>query len=125
MLLQVTFLGANSKLSVCQEARAVNSKAGVEFDCLEQRHFQPEVVQTYPYEQLSHAVLAWLQENSHRCDVVHGHEWGGAFLDAITALHFRQVATLSVCGSCTDSSAQLAKSVSIWCPAVMEYACTL
>lgn len=91
MTWQVTFLGVTKKLSLCEDARAVNSKAGVEFACLQPLHFSPEVVETYPYERLSHAVLAWLLDNRERCDVVHGHEWGGAFLDTITALHFRQV----------------------------------
>ena len=89
--LQVTFLGVSNKFSVCQEARAVYSKSGIDFDCLEPHHFVPEVVETFPYEQLSHAVLSWLLDNSDRCDIIHGHEWGGAFVDVITALHYRQV----------------------------------
>ena len=48
-------------------------------------------METYPYEQLSHAVLAWLQQNLARCDVVHAHEWGGVFVDAITANAYRQL----------------------------------
>ena len=38
----------------------------------------------------SHAVLNWVEENADRCDVIHGHEWGGAFVDLITANHYRQ-----------------------------------
>ena len=90
LCLQVTFLGVSKKFTVCQEAKSVNSKAGIEFDCLEPHHFVPEVVETYPYEQLSHAVLNWVSENLDRCDVIHGHEWGGSFVDLITASHFRQ-----------------------------------
>ena len=90
---QVTFLGVSKKFTVCQEAKSVNSKAGIEFDCLEPHHFVPEVVETYPYEQLSHAVLNWVGENLDRCDVIHGHEWGGSFVDLITASHFRQACT--------------------------------
>lgn len=89
--MQVTFLGASNKFAICNEAKAVNSKHNVDFTCLEPKHFEPEVVETFPYERLSHAVLAWLQEDPQRCDVLHGHEWGGAFVDVITALHFRQV----------------------------------
>ena len=90
---QVTFLGVTKKFTVCQEAKTVNSKAGIVFDCLEPHHFVPEVVETYPYEQLSHAVLSWVHENAEACDVVHGHEWGGSFVDLITAQHFRQAGT--------------------------------
>ena len=88
--MQVTFLGVTKKFTVCQEAKSVNSKAGITFDCLEPHHFVPEVVETYPYEQLSHAVLSWSDENLQACDVIHGHEWGGSFVDLITATHFRQ-----------------------------------
>ncbi|KAK9805857.1 hypothetical protein WJX73_008965 [Symbiochloris irregularis] len=88
---KVTFLGASNKFAICNEAKPVNSKHNVDFTCLEPRHFEPEVVETFPYERLSHAVLAWLQENPQRCDVLHGHEWGGAFVDVITAVHFRQL----------------------------------
>ena len=88
---QVTFLGVSKKFTVCQEAKSVNSKAGISFDCLEPHHFVPEVVETYPFEQLSHAVLSWVTENTESCDVIHGHEWGGSFVDLITAQHFRQV----------------------------------
>ena len=84
-------MGASDKIAMCNEAKTVNSKHNVAFACLEAKHFLPEVVETFPYERLSHAVLAWLQENPESCDVLHGHEWGGAFVDVITALHFRQV----------------------------------
>ena len=49
-----------------------------------------QIVETYPYERLSHAVLAWVDANLHRCDVIHGHEWGGVFVDLATVLHLRQ-----------------------------------
>lgn len=88
---QVTFLGVSKKFTICQEAKQVNTKQNLHFECLEPHHFVPEIVETYPYEQLSHAVLNWVEENADRCDVIHGHEWGGAFVDLITANHFRQV----------------------------------
>lgn len=100
--LQVTFLGASNQYEVCQEAKPVNSQAGIQFDCLEPRHFQPEVIETYPYEQLSHAALAWLVENADRCDVVHAHEWGGAFVDVITAAHYLQVQAHCPGGACAQ-----------------------
>ena len=50
-----------------------------------------QVVETFPYEALSHAALAWLQQNLAACDVVHAHEWGGVFVDVITASAYRQL----------------------------------
>ena len=50
-----------------------------------------QVVETYPYESLSHAALAWLKSNLALCDVVHVHEWGGVFIDVITASAYRQL----------------------------------
>ncbi len=88
---QVTFLGVSKKFTICQEAKQVNTKQNMHFECLEPHHFVPEIVETYPYEQLSHAVLNWVEENADRCDVIHGHEWGGAFVDLITANNYRQV----------------------------------
>ncbi len=49
------------------------------------------MVETHPYEALSHAVLAWLEKNQARCDVVHAHEWGGVFVDVITSVAYRQL----------------------------------
>ena len=100
--MQVTFLGVSKKFTICQEAKQVNTKQNLHFECLEPHHFVPEIVETYPYEQLSHAVLNWVEENADRCDVIHGHEWGGAFVDLITANNHRQVrglrhASLLVC----------------------------
>ena len=92
--MQVTFLGVSKKFTICQEAKQVNTKQNLHFECLEPHHFVPEIVETYPYEQLSHAVLNWVEENADRCDVIHGHEWGGAFVDLITANNHRQVRSL-------------------------------
>ena len=50
-----------------------------------------QVVETYPYEQLSHAVVAWMDENLDRCDIVHTHEWGGVFSDLSTLANLRQL----------------------------------
>ena len=96
-LLQVTFLGVSKKFTICQEAKQVNTKQNLHFECLEPHHFVPEIVETYPYEQLSHAVLNWVEENADRCDVIHGHEWGGAFVDLITANNHRQVCSCAIC----------------------------
>ena len=90
----MTFLGVSKKFTICQEAKQVNTKQNLHFECLEPHHFVPEIVETYPYEQLSHAVLNWVEENADRCDVIHGHEWGGAFVDLITANNHRQVRRL-------------------------------
>lgn len=101
-VVQVTFLGVSKKFTICQEAKQINTKQNLHFECLEPHHFVPEIVETYPYEQLSHAVLNWVEENADRCDVIHGHEWGGAFVDLITANNHRQVrsprhASLLIC----------------------------
>ena len=40
------------------------------YACFEDRHFEPFVVTTQPYEGLSHATLEWLKENQHLCDVL-------------------------------------------------------
>ena len=50
-----------------------------------------QVVESYPYEQLSHAVLAWADENIAKCDVIHAHEWGGVFMDLATVANYRQL----------------------------------
>ena len=42
----------------------------MDYLCLAEHHFQPEVIETYPYERLSHATLAWLKENQEMCDVL-------------------------------------------------------
>ena len=91
MSLQVTFLGVTKKESLCKSARAVNQQPNLDWECLEPSHFQPEVVETYPYEQLSHAVLRWLKEDPDRCDIIHGHEWGGIFNDLVTSAYLRDV----------------------------------
>ncbi|CAL8462880.1 g2414 [Coccomyxa elongata] len=92
--LQVTFLAVSRHLQQCQEAiRAqIDLAPRVEYRCLEQQHFSPpQMVETHPYEALSHAVLAWLEQNQARCDVVHAHEWGGVFVDVITSVAYRQL----------------------------------
>lgn len=63
----------------------------MEFLCLKQEHFEPEVLEASPYERLSHAALAWLAGSSRLCDLVHGHEWGGVMVDAATASYYRQL----------------------------------
>lgn len=53
--------------------------------------FLKQVVETEPYEQLSHAVVAWVRDNINRCDVIHAHEWGGLFIDLATLDNYRQL----------------------------------
>ena len=90
-MIQVTFLGVTKKESMCKAAKTVQEKPNMKWECLEAAHFKPEVIETFPYEQLSHAVLAWLKEDPERCDVIHGHEWGGVFIDIVTMTYLRQV----------------------------------
>ncbi|KAK9809161.1 hypothetical protein WJX72_010415 [[Myrmecia] bisecta] len=75
----VTFLGVSKHLLQCQLASNTTIHGSVKFTCLQKRHFLPQVVETYPYEQLSYAVLAWVREHEHQCDIIHAHEWGGVF----------------------------------------------
>ena len=42
----------------------------VQYTCLQQSHFLPATVNTQPFEQLSHAVLNWLTDHQHDCDIV-------------------------------------------------------
>ena len=49
------------------------------------------MVETEPYEGLSHAVVAWVRDNIGICDVIHAHEWGGLFLDLATLDNYRQL----------------------------------
>ncbi|KAK9906836.1 hypothetical protein WJX75_008813 [Coccomyxa subellipsoidea] len=74
------------------KAQKVHKASGLGFECLQQRHFeQPKVVETYPYEALSHAIVAWLREHADLCEVIHGHEWGGVLVDAVTLSYFRRL----------------------------------
>lgn len=54
-------------------------------------HFFLQSVETSPFDVLSHAALAWLRQNLAQCDVLHVHEWGGVFVDVITAAAYRQL----------------------------------
>ncbi|CAL8462363.1 g1896 [Coccomyxa elongata] len=88
----VTFLGVTKEIDVCTQAQKVHKASGLNFECLQMRHFeQPRVVETYPYEALSHAVVAWLREHADLCEVIHGHEWGGVLVDAATVAYFRRL----------------------------------
>ena len=69
---QVTLLGLSKAVEKCHKGRRMQSKLHprINYACLEPHHFQPFVVITQPYEQLSHAALKWLRENEDICDVV-------------------------------------------------------
>lgn len=62
--LQVTFVPATKRLHTCREAgrqQGQDKLSGrASFECLARTSFEPPVVQTYPYEQLSHAALSWV-----------------------------------------------------------------
>lgn len=72
MRAQVTLLGVSKMLDKCAKGRKMQGALHprVTYACLEERHFEPFVVTTQPYEQLSHAALAWLKENQHECQVL-------------------------------------------------------
>ena len=64
-MLQVT-----KRRRVCEEAARVNNRTNMAFDCLQPKHFEPEVAETFPYEATSMAVLMWLREQPDRCQVL-------------------------------------------------------
>jgi hypothetical protein len=35
--------------------------------------------------------VAWLREHADLCQVIHGHEWGGMLVDAVTVTYFRRL----------------------------------
>ncbi|CAL8463815.1 g3349 [Coccomyxa elongata] len=90
--LDVTLLGVSKMMDKCIKGRKQQSKLNprANYACFDDRHFEPFVVTTQPYEGLSHATLEWLKENQHLCDVLQVHEWGGVFTDIVTYSHFRQ-----------------------------------
>ena len=51
---------------MCQEAKELNTRAGLKFECLGQHHFEPEVAEASPYEATSHAALEWMIEDAGR-----------------------------------------------------------
>jgi hypothetical protein len=64
--MQVTFLQVTKRHRICQEAQTLNKKTGMNFECLSQHHFDPEVAESSPYEAISHAVVDWMAEDSNR-----------------------------------------------------------
>lgn len=69
---QVTLLGVSRMMDKCIKGRKQQSRLNprANYACFDDRHFQPFVVTTQPYEGLSHATLEWLKENQHLCDVL-------------------------------------------------------
>jgi hypothetical protein len=69
---QVTLLGVSKMMDKCIKGRKQQSRLNprANYACFEDRHFEPFVVTTQPYEGLSHATLEWLKENQHLCDVL-------------------------------------------------------
>ena len=67
------------------------SAIGIQYDCLHHRDFVDndgrEVIRTHYWEAQSLAVLRWLDRNHHRCQLIHGHEWGGVFAYLALVLH--------------------------------------
>ncbi|KAK9813475.1 hypothetical protein WJX73_001034 [Symbiochloris irregularis] len=89
--LQVTMVQITERhKKICDEGTRT-ARHGFKIACPEKHHYEPEVAESLPFEKASHAALAWLRQNQDKCDVVHGHEWGGVFVSVITALHFRQL----------------------------------
>lgn len=73
----VMFLAATSQTELCHELQQNFSSGHVQFTCLEQHHFHPQVVENHPYESIGNAVVRWLKSEGKGCDIIHAHEWGG------------------------------------------------
>lgn len=69
---QVTMLGVSKDLEACGRMATGQHQLNpaVQYTCLQQAHFLPPTVNTQPFEQLSHAVVNWLLEHQHDCDIV-------------------------------------------------------
>ena len=69
---QVTLLGVSKDLEACGRMATTQHQlnSAVQYTCLQQSHFLPATVNTQPFEQLSHAVLNWLTDHQHDCDIV-------------------------------------------------------
>ena len=70
--MQVTLLGVSKMMDKCIKGRKQQGKLNprAAYACFDDRHFEPFVVTTQPYESLSHATLEWLKENQDQCDVL-------------------------------------------------------
>ena len=77
-------VGSSLAVQLCEEAKGKYSNGNLDFQCLEARHFEPNIVATYPYEDLSHAVVSWVLEHQGSCELIHGHEWGGILVDVVS-----------------------------------------
>lgn len=68
----MTLLGVSKMMDKCVKGRKQQSHLNprATYACFDDRHFEPFVVTTQPYEGLSHATLAWLIENQDQCDVL-------------------------------------------------------
>jgi hypothetical protein len=51
----------------------------VEVSCLPA--LDNDIVEIYPTQQLSIAVVKWHTSLQRKCDVIHAHEWGGIYKD--------------------------------------------
>ena len=62
----MTFLQATKRARVCQEAKILNAGEGLHYECLSQKDFIPEVVESTPYEPMAQALVAWANANPER-----------------------------------------------------------
>ena len=56
----MTFVPVTRRLHTCQDAAKLHPGTKINFACLTKPDFEPAVVPTYAYEQLSHAALSWV-----------------------------------------------------------------
>ena len=48
-----------------------------------------DLVESYPTQQLSIAVVNWYTSLQRKCDVIHAHEWGGMYKDLAVHLQLQ------------------------------------
>jgi hypothetical protein len=59
--LQLTFLGATDNVEACNAVASKHSRRNMAFECFKPEHLEADIVETFPLERLSHAVLSWMQ----------------------------------------------------------------
>jgi hypothetical protein len=72
----------------CVQGAALFNDSNIEFACL--AGAKDTIVETYPGQHTSLSVLSWFKSQTHACDVVHVHEWGGIFKDLALYIHMQQ-----------------------------------
>ena len=79
---EAVLLNNHSHASCDADSTRALAAIGIHYDCLQADDLQTHglrLVSTHYWEGHALAVLRWLDRNPGRCDILHGHEWGGVF----------------------------------------------